>query len=353
MKFIIAAVLASVILILSLIGFGYWVYSSANTPTNHTYTEQYISIEKGESSSKIIADLANKGIIKSPLAARIYLRLFGDASKIKAGDYRFESPISTAQVFQKLDEGKERTIKLTIPEGWTRFEIAKRIAAKFGDEHGVSEASVLEMMNDTTLIRDFDPSAKNLEGYLYPTTYDFKPETPPKDVVNRMVQQFRMTWKPEWTLEASKRGKTGRQIVTIASLIENESKFDQERPVVASVIYNRLDQGMPLGIDATNVYIAKLLGKWDGVLNKSDIDVDHPYNTRKISGLPPGPISSASKSSIEAALNPANTDYLYYVLDVEKNDGSHNFYSSAAEFEKGKAKYQTWLKEQRENQAAK
>ena len=119
---------------------------------------------------------------------------------------------------------------------------------------------------------------------------------------------------------------------------------------MSSVIYNRLDRGMALGIDATNVYIAKMLGRWDGTIHKSDIEIDHPYNTRKIFGLPPGPISSASKTAIEAALDPAETDYLFYVLDVEKNDGSHLFFESAAEFERGKAKYQRWLQEQRRKQ---
>jgi UPF0755 protein len=119
--------------------------------------------------------------------------------------------------------------------------------------------------------------------------------------------------------------------------------------LVASVIYNRLEQGIPLGIDATNVYIAKLLGRWDGIIHKSDVEVDHPYNTRRILGLPPGPISSPSRTAIKAALHPAQTDNLYYVLNVQANDGSHYFYSSATEFAKGKADYQRWLAGQRDN----
>jgi len=126
-----------------------------------------------------------------------------------------------------------------------------------------------------------------------------------------------------------------------------ESKLASERDLVASVIYNRLEQNIRLGIDATNVYIAKLLGRWDGIIHKSDVEVDHPYNTRRILGLPPGPISSPSKSALEAALHPAQTDNLYYVLNVEANDGSHYFYSSSAEFAKGKAVYQKWLRNQR------
>ncbi len=144
-------------------------------------------------------------------------------------------------------------------------------------------------------------------------------------------------------------GKTPHEIITIASLIETESKYDKERPIVASVIYNRLAKNIPLGIDQTAVYVAKMQNRWDGVINKSDLEVDSPYNTRRFSGIPPGPISSVSESAIDAALNPAQTDYIFYVLNVENNDGSHNFYSSAAEFEKGKAAYQRWLAEQRRN----
>jgi UPF0755 protein len=163
------------------------------------------------------------------------------------------------------------------------------------------------------------------------------------------VQQFKSVWQPEWDNLALETGRTKREIVIIASLIENESKIDSERNLVASVIYNRLEQGIPLGIDATNVYIAKLLGRWDGIIHKSDVEVDHPYNTRRILGLPPGPISSPSRAAIKAALHPAQTDKLYYVLNVQANDGSHYFYSSATEFAKGKADYQRWLAGQRDN----
>ncbi len=136
--------------------------------------------------------------------------------------------------------------------------------------------------------------------------------------------------------------------MTIASLIETESKKDDERPVVASVIYNRLKKNVPLGLDQTNVYIAKMLGKWEGEINKSDLTIIHPYNTRINAGLPPGPISSPSESALKAALNPAQTEYIFYVLDPTRGDGSHNFYSSAADFERGKAAYQKWLEEQRQ-----
>ncbi len=167
-----------------------------------------------------------------------------------------------------------------------------------------------------------------------------------------MVEQFKKIWKPEWNDKAKQLGRTPHEIVTIASLIETESKFDAERAIVASVISNRLAKNIPLGIDQTAVYIAKMQNRWDGTINKSDLEVDSPYNTRKYGGIPPGPISSVSESALEAALNPAQTDYIYYVLNVEKNDGSHNFYSSAADFERGKAAYQIRLEQQRREKRA-
>ncbi|MEO0340594.1 MAG: endolytic transglycosylase MltG, partial [Bacteroidota bacterium] len=244
-------------------------------------------------------------------------------------------------------DGKKRTKALSIPEGWTRFEIADRIANQFPGQQSLNPEEVLALMNDVHLIQDIDPQATNLEGYLYPTTYEFELDAEPQLIINKMVDQFKSIWKPEWDALAKKKGKTKREIMIIASLIENESKVDAERALVSSVIYNRLELGMLLGIDATNVYIAKLLGRWDGIIHKSDVEVDHPYNTRKISGLPPGPISSASESAIEAALKPGQTDYLYYVLNVEANDGSHHFYDNANDFNRGKAAYQRWLAKQR------
>ena len=169
----------------------------------------------------------------------------------------------------------------------------------------------------------------------------------PEDILQRMVNEFEKAWHPDWSEVAREKGLTPRDIVIIASLIENETRVDAEKPLVASVIYNRMKREIPLGIDASNVYIAKMLGKWDGIIHRSDVTIDHPYNTRKILGLPPGPICSASASALEAALYPADTDYLYYVLNVTDMDGSHHFYSNANDFIAGKRRYQQWLNSQR------
>lgn len=216
----------------------------------------------------------------------------------------------------------------------------------------VDEAAVLTLMNDTSLIRNIAPTAKNLEGYMYPSTYNLPRDAKPAEIIKVMVEQFKKIWKPEWTDTAKQLGRSPHEIVTIGSLIETESGVETERPIVASVIYNRLNKHVPLGIDQTVVYIAKMNNRWDGTINRSDLDADSPYNTRKYGGLPPGPISSVSENALKAALYPGQTDYLYYVRNVELNDGSHWFYSSAAEFEKGKAEYQRWLGKEREAKRA-
>ena len=335
--------------ILVIAGFSFWLYDTLHTPVSHNNTNEYITIEQGLASYHIIEKLVDYQVIQAPKATKVYLYLFNKNAKLEAGDYLFPSPISPIEVLNRLKDGKKRTKMLTIPEGWTRFEIAKRIAKQFPGESPATEKEVLAMMDDVSLIQDIDPQATNLEGFLYPTTYQFELKEHPQSIIAKMVQQFKSIWQPEWDELVIKTGKTKREIIIIASLIENESKVDAERALVSSVIYNRLKRNIPLGIDATNVYIAKLLDRWDGIIHKSDLEIDHPYNTRKIYGLPPGPISSASKSAIEAALNPAQTDYLYYVLNVEAGDGSHHFYNTAAEFAKGKAAYQRWLSKQREN----
>lgn len=348
-------IIAFVFLILILAAIGgslYWFYNFLNVQRAHDRANQFIEIVRGSSPADIANKLQSEGIVSSALALQAYLRVSGRSANLKAGEYQFKSPISPLQVVAELEKGEERTVRLTIPEGWTRYEIAKEIAEKFPLDpppanKEEAEKAILALMDDTSLIKDFDPAAKNLEGYLFPSTYNLPRETTPKQVIKLLVDQFKKTWKTEWNVKAQALGRTPKDIVTIASLIETESKKDDERPMVASVIYNRLRKGIPLGIDMTNIYIAKMQGRWDGTINMSDLNVDSPYNTRKVAGIPPGPISSPSETALNAALNPAQTDYIFYVLDPARNDGSHNFYNNAADFERGKAVYQKWLEEQR------
>jgi UPF0755 protein len=194
------------------------------------------------------------------------------------------------------------------------------------------------------MVRDLDPTAKNLEGYLFPDTYEFSPDTTPAELIEMMVKRFRDIWKPDWTDRAHSLNKTPREIVTTASIIETEAKLAEERPLVASVIYNRLEKNIPLAVDSSVIYASKLEGKWrnDGKVYRSDIERRSPYNTRLFSGLPPGPVASPGQSSLKAALNPATSDYLYYVRNPDRDDGAHNFYNNGSDFEVGVQALRDW-----------
>jgi len=337
----------SVLVILAIIIFSYWIYKSLNTPHAHNKNNQYIQITHGSSPGQILAKLDSEGILSAQIPLKIYLKITGTSNEMQAGEYLFNSPITPLEVLEELKNGKLRNVKLTIPEGFTRFDIAKRIAEQFPQNQPTGENGILNLMDDISLIKDIAPEAKNLEGYMYPNTYNFPRSVTTRAIIKKMVGEFKKVWKPEYADRAFKLKLTPHNVITIASLIETESRLNEERPIIASVIYNRLNKGMPLGIDQTAVYVAKMENRWDGIINKSDLESNSPYNTRKVAGLPPGPISSVSESSIKAALYPATTNYIYYVLNVEKNDKSHRFYSTAAEFERGKAAYQAWLEKER------
>lgn len=341
---------ALILLLVLLLGLGVgtnWWYQGLHQPITHDKADEFINIASGSTANGIIARLHKEGILQKPTHVKLYLRTLAKDLQLQAGDYRFPSPISPIEVLDLLQDGRKRSARLTLPEGWTRFEIAARIANRFPGNPPQAEVDVLALLDQTGLIAEFDPAARNLEGYLYPTTYELEIDAGPEQVVERLVKEFKSVWQTGWDQRATELGRSRREIVTIASLIENESKLEAERPIVASVIYNRLQRGIPLGLDATNVYIAKMLGRWDGTLHKSDLEIEHPYNTRKIQGLPPGPICSPSQAALKAALYPAESDYLFYVLDVDATDGSHQFYEDASGFARGKAKYQRWLATQR------
>src|SRR4029453_1357428 len=344
MKRLIFLVLA--LLILSGAGLVAWAYADLRRPIAHQKRGEYVEIPAGSSSSFVGRKLASEGIIKREWPLLIYLKLTGKGSTLKAGEYDFPSPITPLGVLSKLQRGERRMNRFTVIEGWTRFEIA-RAMAQVPELHLATEAQALELMDNVNLIHDLDPTARNLEGYLYPDTYEFAPETPAPKLVEMMVRQFLNVWRPEWSDTARQRNLSPRQVVTVASLIETEAKLSDERPVVASVIYNRLRRDIPLAVDSAVIYASKLAGKWryDGKVYRSDIERRSPYNTRIYPGLPPGPVASPGASSLNAALNPATTDCLYYVRNPERDDGAHNFYTSSAEFERGVQALRTWERE--------
>ena len=320
-----------------------WVYRDIHTPVQHTKHGHYVDIPRGSSPATVINRLADEGIIKHKWPLMIYLKLTAKGSQFKAGEYDFPSPISPLAVFARLREGEQRLIRLTIVEGWTRWDISNAMF-KIPELHLDDAASALLLMNNVSLVSDIDPAATNLEGYLFPDTYDFPPDTKAADVIAIMVKRFHKEWKPDWTQRASTLGFSPREVVTTASIIETEAKLSEERPIVASVIYNRLKKEMPLAVDSSIIYASKLEGKWrnDGKVYRSDVERRSPYNTRLHAGLPPGPIASPGKSSLEAALNPAETDYLYYVREPSRNDGAHNFYNNEGDFGAGVRALRNW-----------
>lgn len=347
-------ILVIVVVILAVAGFGGWVYNDLRKPITHAKTGQYIEVPRGSSPSAIVSKLTAEGVLKHEWPLKFYLKTTGAGATLKAGEYDFPSPISPLGVLAKLQQGQRRLNRITIPEGWTRWDIARAMmqVPQFGL---TTEAQALELTNNISFINDLDPEAKNLEGYLFPDTYEFSPETTGDQLIEMMVKRFRDVWKPDWVERARSLGYSPRQMVTTASLIETEAKLDEERALVASVIYNRLEKDIPLAVDSSIIYASKLEGKWryDGKVYKSDIERRSPYNTRIYAGLPPGPVASPGESSLKAALFPATSDYLYYVRNPARDDGAHNFYSNGAEFETGVAALRKWERERDAEEARK
>ena len=326
-------------LIIVAIGFGTlscaWVRLTVGRPVDHPSANVIITINQGSGTRAIINQLAQAGIVRHPLALQLYLRATGRAGHLKAGDYQFESPISPLAAIDKIRRGEVFEERVTIPEGFNRFEIAETLASKTGK---AAPEDFLSLMDDQTPIEQLAPGARNLEGYLFPDTYNYNTRTTPEDLVRAMVNRFEEVFTPEWTARASELGLTVHQVVTLASMIEKEAKVPDERPHMASVFFNRLKRGMPLASDPTFIYAAILEGDYDGNPNKLRYrDRQSPYNTYVISGLPPGPIASPGRASLEAVLYPDETDDLYFV--VSGTSGRHKFSRTAAEHEAAVQEY--------------
>ncbi|HEU5322134.1 MAG TPA: endolytic transglycosylase MltG, partial [Methylomirabilota bacterium] len=209
--------------------------------------------------------------------------------------------------------------------------------AQLASTQGMAPAAFREAARNASLVADLDPEARDLEGYLFPDTYDVTRRPDAATVlVRRMVQRFREVMTPELpALQAE--GRKLRDVVTLASVVELETALPQERPRVAAVFRNRLDKGIPLATDPTIIYALRQAGRWDGNIRRADLDIDSPYNTYRNAGLPPGPIASPGRASLQAALHPAPSDELYF---VSRNDGSHHFSRTFAEHQRAVAYYQ-------------
>jgi UPF0755 protein len=288
-------------------------------------TARIFVAEPGETSRAILERLEREAVIDSALLARLYLsRVLGDPP-LRAGEYRFVSPVATTEVLRVLRAGEVVTHPVTIVEGLTLHETAEALErAGFGPR-----AAFVEAFGDPAPVAALDPAATSLEGYLFPDTYRFPRRTAPAEIAGALVAGFRRAWQAEVApqrLPGDERPL--RELVILASLVEKEARLPEERPLVAAVYANRLRIGMGLYADPTLIYGKKLEGSWDGNLRRGDLEADSPWNTYRRAGLPPGPICSPGGASLVAAARPATVDYLYF---VSRNDGSHVFSKSLVE----------------------
>lgn len=335
-------VILVIVVILGAAAIGWlWIRSVVTKPVEHQSADRIIAVDQGAGTSAIVSRLADAGIVQHPLALKAYLRITGQGGSLKAGDYKFPSPISALEAVEKIRRGEVYLERVTIPEGYSRFDIAETLATKTGK---ATKDELLRLMEDQSPIERIAPQARNLEGYLFPDTYNYNTKTTAEDLIRAMVNRFEEVFTPEWSTRASREGLTVHQVVTLASIIEKEAKVPEERPHMASVFFNRLRLGMPLASDPTFIYAARLAGDYDGNPNQPrHRERASPYNTYQVSGLPPGPIASPGRASIEAVLYPDKTDDLYFVLNSP--DGRHKFSRTAAEHD---AAVEVYRRQQRE-----
>jgi UPF0755 protein len=289
-----------------------------------------VVIEEGDSLSEIAGKLKEAGIIGNATLFTLEVRLKGAGTDLKPGEYELSRSAGTDEIIETLSAGQPvQVYRVTIPEGLTLEQTAQVI----GEETSVSAEEFAEAARRTDYGYAFLEGARTTEGFLFPKTYEFEEGTTARQMVNRLLEQYLIeTQGLDFEAAERRTGLNEYELITVASMIERESANDAERPLVASVIYNRLEEGMPLQIDATIQYA---LGENRERLSIQDTQIDSPYNTYQNRGLPPGPIASPSLGSIEAALNPADTNYLYYV--IRPGGGEHFFTDDYDEFLRAKA----------------
>jgi UPF0755 protein len=289
-------------------------------------TEQFVDIAPGTGTLEMGRQLKQAGILRTGYELDA-LRLTRGGT-LKAGEYRFDHPATPMEIYDRLRRGDVYTIALVIPEGYNIFDIAGAVqAAGLG-----SSASFLDAeRHHTELIAPWSPQASSLEGFLFPDTYKFNHHTTQVQILSAMVRRF-----AEAATRLNIQPADARRVVTLASLIEREVKVPGERVLVAGVFQNRLGAGMPLQTDPSVIYASLLNGTWTGVIHQSELHSDSDYNTYTHAGLPPGPICNPGIASLQAALHPAQTDYMYFVANP---DGSTKFAKQLDEHNANVASY--------------
>ena len=276
-------------------------------------SEAWIDIPRGTSTPDIARALAKAGVVRYPWQF-LLARAWRPSPKLQAGEYRFDEAASVWRVFDRLSRGDVFYYELTVPEGHNLYDIA----ASLDKLRIIPGEEFLRAARDTSPIRDLAPEAATLEGYLFPDTYRITKHTNATQLCLQMTRQFRKAWAQ---LGAS---VPVHASVTLASLIEKETGIPEERPLIASVFSNRLRIGMPLDCDPTVIYAALRENRYRGALYRSDLESKSRYNTYRRTGLPPGPIANPGLESLKAALDPADTRYLYFVAKPD-GSGAHQF----------------------------
>lgn len=331
----IAAVAAAVVLIAAVCII---VLGSMGKPMDSAATEnKTINIESGLGTGQIAEVLAENEIIDSTFNFKLLSRVKGYDNKYKAGRYTLSASMSFEQIAEILMDGKVNTIKFTIPEGYTIYQVADKLS----QEGFVDRAVFVDLLENEDFSSEFEflkgaqDNKNRLEGYLYPNTYIVDEGATERDIIVCMLNQFEKEVTEKHYKKAQKMNLTMNEVLTIASIIERECDVSKEGALVASVVYNRLEIGMALQMCSTVQYI---LGEPKAILSIADTQIESPYNTYLHQGLPPGPICSPGIAAIEAALNPADTDYIYFVLS-DKLDGTSNFSNNYEQFQRDSAAY--------------
>jgi UPF0755 protein len=303
--------------------------------------EQFVEIPSGAGSRAIGRALVAAGVVRDEWTFRLAVYLTGTARELKAGEYRFTGPSSAKDVARKIARGEVYLRPVTFPEGLTIKEMSRVFESR-----GLGPAAdFVAAASDPGAIKDVNPAAKDLEGYLFPETYSLPRKARAATLVAQMAARFLAVMDEPLRREAEAQGRTVREVVTLASLVEKETAKPEERPIVAAVYLNRLRIGMGLQCDPTVIYALERAGKYSGNLTRDNLRFDSPYNTYRYAGLPPGPIAAPGRASIEAVLRPAQADYLYF---VSRNDGSHVFATTLAEHNRNVKEWQKeFFKEKR------
>jgi UPF0755 protein len=322
------------VVLIAAAGAGVWLYRGVDRPfKGYDAAEQFVEIPQGAGSMAIAKRLADAGVVRDVNSFRLALWLTGSGRRLQAGEYRFDQHMSARQVADKIARGDVYVRPITFPEGLT----VKQMAALYESKGFGSAQEFADAARNGALVSAVDPAARDLEGYLFPDTYKLPRHATAEQLVARMVAGFMKALTPDLIDKAEARGLSIRQLVTMASIVEKETGTPAERSQVAAVYANRLKIGMGLQCDPTVIYALERAGRYDGNLTREDLQFDSPYNTYRYAGLPPGPIASPGRASLEAAASPANVPYIYF---VSKNDGSHAFATTLDEHNRNVQQYQ-------------